>query len=162
MRADKDIQADGGPVMRPEAETAQSMRDFPSRGDRATILIVDDEGTLRALLAELLEGAGYHVLLAENGETALSLAEHERPALVLTDCSMPRLDGPELIHRLSTQPRTRHIPVVAMSAMRPPVRLPASVPFIEKPFDIEEVLEVVALYTSEPRGYGDVVVGAAT
>src|SRR5262249_17443647 len=91
------------------------------------------------------------VLAAENGKTALSIAKREQPALVLTDCAMPDGDGTELIRRLRGQPDTCHIPVVAMSAQRSVRPMLGDVPFIEKPFDHQEVLEVVALHTTGPR-----------
>src|SRR5262249_16106807 len=109
------------------------------------------EASLRTVLTELLEGAGYEVLSAENGQTALSVAARAKPALVLTDCSMPDGDGAELIRRLREQPETRHIPVVAMSAERYVRPSLGDVPFIEKPYDLDEVLEAVAVHTTGPR-----------
>jgi CheY-like chemotaxis protein len=114
------------------------------------VLVVDDEASLRSLLQELLQGAGYKVVVAENGAVALHLARYERPAVVLTDFSMPGLDGPTLIRRLRSHPETRHIPIIAMSATRPPRKSLGDVPFIEKPFDLDDVLATIALHTSGP------------
>jgi CheY-like chemotaxis protein len=91
------------------------------------------------------------VLAADNSQTALAVAACEKPALVLTDCTMPDGDGTELIRRLREQPETRHIPVVAMSAVRSVRQALDDVPFIEKPFDLEEVLEAVAVHTADLR-----------
>lgn len=115
---------------------------------RPLVLVVDDEASLRCLLAELLEEAGYTVRTAENGIAALALVQHERPAVVLTDYTMPGLDGPGLIRRLRTSPATRHIPIIAMSATRPTSAARGDVPFIEKPFDVDEVLDAIALHTA--------------
>jgi CheY-like chemotaxis protein len=112
------------------------------------VLIADDEGCLRDLLTEVLEEVGYHVVIAENGQAALSLAEREHPALVLTDCTMPQMDGAGLVHRLRTRPATRGIPVVMMSATRPTSAALGDVPFVEKPFDLDEILDIVAQFTS--------------
>lgn len=120
------------------------------RSIRPLVLVVDDEASLRALLTELLEEAGYAVITAGNGLAALSLLRHERPAVVLTDYTMPALDGPGLIQRLRNSPATRHIPIIAMSATRPPASVRGDVPFIEKPFDVDEVLEAIALHTAGP------------
>lgn len=125
-------------------------RSAQSRSIHPLVLVVDDEASLRSLLRELLEDAGYAVITAENGRAALSLLQYERPALVLTDYTMPALDGPSLIHRLRSSPATRHIPIIAMSATRPPASLRGDVPFIEKPFDIDDVLEAIALHTAGP------------
>jgi CheY-like chemotaxis protein len=128
--------------------------DGPSRGERAqrhdVVLIVDDESCLRAVLAELLEGAGYQVIEAENGADALHVMQRERPTVVLTDYTMPGLDGPGLIRRLRTQPATRHIPIIAMSATRPSRESLGDVPFIEKPFDVDEVLETIGRHIPDP------------
>lgn len=115
------------------------------------MLVVDDEAELREMLAEALEDAGYEVLLAENGAAALRAAEREHPALVLTDCSMPDLDGPALVRRLRSHPATRHIPVIAMSATRLPREVLGDVPFIEKPFDVDDVLRAVARHSLAPE-----------
>jgi CheY-like chemotaxis protein len=125
-------------------------RDVTSARPGAAVLVVDDESCLRALLAELLEGAGYHVFVAENGAAALHLAQCERPTIVLTDYAMPGLDGPALIRHLRTQAATRHIPVIAMSATRPSREALGDVPFIAKPFDVAEVLETIARHTPGP------------
>ncbi len=64
------------------------------------ILIVDDEKPTLEMLEMLLEGYGYEVLLAENGEQALAIYEKERPPIVLTDIKMPLLDGMEVLDRI--------------------------------------------------------------
>src|SRR5258706_7406886 len=121
-RGGKDAMGEDRVIARGRARAKDSREHAPAGEvwiERASVLIVDDDGMLRALLAELLGSAGYRVLLADNGKAALSVAERARPSLVLTDCSMPQLDGAELVRRLRAHPRTRHIPVVAMSAARP-------------------------------------------
>jgi len=63
----------------------------------ATILVVDDESVVRTMLRTFLERNGYHVLDADGGEAAKSIAEqHERIDLLLTDVKMPNISGPEL------------------------------------------------------------------
>ncbi len=111
------------------------------------VLVVDDEPDLRELLAEALEDAGYEVTVAENGLAALRAAEREHPALVLTDCTMPGLDGPALVRRLRSQPATSHIPVIAMSATRTAREALDDVPFILKPFDVDDVLSTIERHT---------------
>lgn len=115
---------------------------------RPLVLVVEDEASLRALLSELLEEAGYAVRVAENGMAALAVLERERPRVVLTDYTMPGLDGPGLIERLRAHPATCHIPVIAMSATRPTQHALGGVPFIEKPFDVDDILDAIALHTA--------------
>jgi signal transduction histidine kinase len=68
-----------------------------------TILLVDDEEDIRAVLDMTLTDMGYRVLAAENGETALSLFIDEKPELVLTDIKMPTMDGIELLKHIKRE-----------------------------------------------------------
>jgi len=79
------------------------------------ILLVDDNADLRAYMAQLLE-PHYQVDVAVDGEAGLAQAERELPDLVLSDVMMPRLDGFGLLRRLRAGPRTRHVPVILLSA----------------------------------------------
>ncbi len=103
-----------------------------------TILIVDDDRHIVEMVAELLSSEGYAVRQAYDGLTALQEAELAAPDLVLSDVAMPRLNGVALAQRL----RERGIPVVLLSAAVADPRLP-DVPFVPKPFDIDQILAVV-------------------
>ena len=82
-----------------------------------TILIVEDDRDIRDVLAEILADEGYHVLLAEDGLEGLRrLAEGPRPALILLDLMMPRMDGFELLATLRHRPGGRRVPVVVVTA----------------------------------------------
>ncbi len=72
-----------------------------------TILVADDNRANREALASLLEAAGYEVTKAADGEEALERARATRPALIITDVLMPRMDGYELARRLREDPATR-------------------------------------------------------
>jgi CheY-like chemotaxis protein len=117
---------------------------------RATILVVDDDASIAMLLAELLESVGYHAYTASNGRNALTIARAIHPELVLTDYQMPGLDGKQVIRALRTHPSTRDIPAVLMSSTRPHESALRDVPFLPKPFDIEDVLGVVEHHLGEP------------
>lgn len=116
----------------------------------ATVLIVEDEECIAQLLGEFLESAGYQVLVAFNGRAALTLARTVLPTLVLTDLVMPEMDGPSLIQALRASPKTRKIPVVMMSSTRPMPATLHAIPFIAKPFDLDDVLAAVDRY-AKPR-----------
>ena len=81
-------------------------RDAGQRGDRPaeppadTVLIVDDDPGVRALLARVLEGAGFTTYAAESGEEALAQARSQRPSLVLLDIRLPGVSGYEVCHEL--------------------------------------------------------------
>lgn len=66
----------------------------------ATILIVEDEASIRTVARAYLEQAGYRVLLAETGPAGLDLARRERPDLVILDLNLPGMDGMEVAARL--------------------------------------------------------------
>ena len=81
-----------------------------------TILIADDEKHLRGALELLFRKEGYRVLTACDGEEALAMARSEFPDIVLLDVMMPGLDGYEVCRRLRSHYRTRHIPVILLTA----------------------------------------------
>ena len=88
------------------------MSDVEKRESSARILLVDDQPVNLAVLRELLEGEGYRVMLAPNGEVALRNAARSLPDLVLLDVMMPDMDGFEVCRRLRRDPATADIPVV--------------------------------------------------
>lgn len=83
---------------------------------RHTILVVDDETSIREMLAISLESAGYNVLQAENAKTAHSLVLDKHPDLILLDWMMPVTTGLELLRRLKRDEMTDHIPVIMLTA----------------------------------------------
>jgi CheY-like chemotaxis protein len=104
------------------------------------ILLVEDEAQVRAILKEILEGQGYHVLAASNGEEALSISQDLESdiKLMITDVVMPQMSGRELAERvLAVRP---NLPVLFMSGYTDDaiVRhglLDEKLHFIQKPFD---------------------------
>jgi DNA-binding response OmpR family regulator len=80
------------------------------------LLVVEDIPDILKLLEATLTFKGHRVVTARNGEEALAEIDRERPALVITDILMPKMDGFSLVHRLRINPETRDIPVVFLSA----------------------------------------------
>jgi two-component system, cell cycle sensor histidine kinase and response regulator CckA len=121
---------------------------LPSEDQQATVLVVEDEEALRATIRRLLEGAGYTVLEAPNGASALQLLEdssNRRISLVLTDLRMPVMDGRQLASALAR--RRPSLPIVFMSgftAQLMDLRLVSpNVAFLAKPFRDDDLLEAV-------------------
>ncbi len=81
------------------------------------ILIVDDDENNRALLSDTLAGEHYTLLEAVNGNDALKVAEKETPDLILLDVLMAGLDGITTLRKLKEQEKTRHIPVIMVTAL---------------------------------------------
>jgi CheY-like chemotaxis protein len=80
------------------------------------VLIVDDYAEGREVCAEYLAFRGFRVATAEDGLDALDKARALLPDVILMDLSLPRLDGWEASRRLKADARTRHIPIVALTA----------------------------------------------
>jgi two-component system cell cycle sensor histidine kinase/response regulator CckA len=105
----------------------------------ATVLVVDDESMVRALVRRMLEPEVCSVVEAEDGESALRLIERGQPAVdaVLTDLVMPGIDGFDIITVLA-----RHrpdLPVICMSGFASVAASRLTVPFIPKPFSLESL-----------------------
>lgn len=81
------------------------------------ILIVDDERKNRQLLEVMLAGEGYQFRLAKSGEEALVMVASQRPDLILLDVMMPGMNGYEVATVLNTDPATRHIPIIIVTAL---------------------------------------------
>jgi DNA-binding response OmpR family regulator len=113
------------------------------------ILIVEDVPDILRLLEETLKFKGYHAVTARNGHEALEIIQKERPALVITDIMMPKLDGFGLVHRLRINPETRDLPVIFLTATYVALEDKAfalnigATRFIEKPVNFERFLDTI-------------------
>jgi len=111
-----------------------------------SILLVDDNPTNLQMLFQLLEkSVGCKLLVAKNGEAALTIAQKTKPDLILLDIMMPGIDGFEVCRRLKADPGTSPIPVIFLSALDETadkvkgLQLGA-VDYVSKPFQAEEVI----------------------
>jgi CheY-like chemotaxis protein len=115
--------------------------------------VVEDDPDLLALEAEILRSAGYSVVTARDGLEALEQAATGPPALVLLDMRMPRMDGWQFARSF----RERHgldCPIVVVTAAEDARRRAAEVGasgFLEKPFDLDDVLREVERHVGAPR-----------
>ena len=114
------------------------------------LLVVEDIPDILKLLDATLKFKGYRVITALNGRDALEVIQRERPALIITDILMPKMDGFSLVHRLRINPETRDIPVVFLTATYVAAEdkefaLSIGVSrFIEKPVNFEQFLPTIA------------------
>lgn len=83
---------------------------------RGVVLLVEDEASHMTLMGDLLEACGYRVLKTPSGWDALRLADRTRPDLVLLDIRLPDITGTTVAPRLKANPRTRAIPIIAVTA----------------------------------------------
>jgi DNA-binding NarL/FixJ family response regulator len=113
-----------------------------------TILVVEDDEGTRLSLQDFLELEGYIVVAAEDGWEALQVIDQCQPQLVITDISMPRIDGYAFLKSLRQQPQWRLLPVIFLTACRETqsrvqgYQVGCDV-YIEKPFELDEIGAVV-------------------
>jgi CheY-like chemotaxis protein len=82
----------------------------------ARILVVEDEPDMMRILTYALNAAGHHVVPAYGGDDAIRKVKAQKFDLVLTDLSMPKVSGVEVIEAIKGDPATKHIPVLAVTA----------------------------------------------
>jgi len=116
-------------------------------GGAPLVLAVDDEPEIRQLVQRTLEAKGYQVELAQDGAEALEKAERLVPDLVLLDAMLPKVHGFEACRRIKASPRTRHVPVIMMTAIYRGWRFAQDArdtygaeDYVEKPFRLEDLL----------------------
>ena len=80
------------------------------------VMVVDDSITVRKITSRLLEREGYRVITARDGVDALEQLKKERPAVMLIDIEMPRMDGFDLTRNVRGDPRTMEIPIIVISS----------------------------------------------
>lgn len=121
------------------------------------ILVVEDVANVLELLEVTLRFKGYEVASARNGLEGLQMVEKVKPVLVITDILMPKMDGYAFLQSMRTNPATRSIPVIFLSAtyVTPEDKKFAlslgATRFIEKPIDTEDFLLTIAeIMTQEP------------
>lgn len=110
-----------------------------------SVLVADDNEQIRAIMHRRLLRSGYHVLLATNGQEALTVARAERPAVILLDMTMPVMDGWTAARELRADPVTQAIPIIAFTAHAMPADREGALAAgcddqITKPFDYDALL----------------------
>ena len=115
---------------------------------RPTILIVENEVSNRILIEKVLSTRGYRCLSASNGREALDMLEREAVDLILTDLSMPVLDGYRTTQLIRERPGMAHVPIVAVTAYALSDENEAALrigcnEYLTKPFKPRQLLEVV-------------------
>jgi len=111
------------------------------------ILVVDDQFGVRLLIHKVLEDSGYNVKAVASGSECLSLATSlNRPSLILLDQRMPTMTGLQVLSRLVQEERTKHIPVIMISAepdLEDTARCFGVQNILSKPLDLNVLLKTV-------------------
>ena len=121
---------------------------LPTRRDKPLILVAEDAGIQIRLTQICLERADYVVVAARNGVEALNKVAEEKPDLIIMDVDMPEMNGFQALDRLRSEPGTRHIPVLMLTAHAKDAELfaewaTAADAFMTKPFSPPELVSAV-------------------
>jgi CheY-like chemotaxis protein len=114
------------------------------------IVLIEDDENVRTGCAELLTARGYHVTTAATGVEGARLICDDLPDLVVTDITLPDLDGRDIVRLLRAHTPTRHIPVIAATAERSvpgPGDAGLFVGVLHKPFTGRKLLEMIEQHT---------------
>ncbi len=115
---------------------------------RGKILLVDDEPSIVKMVGKRLEGEGYQVVVAMDGQEALAKAQSEQPDLIILDLMLPKCNGYEVCAMLKKDPRFQKIPVAMFSAKSQEKDRQLGLgcgadAYIGKPFNAQELLEQI-------------------
>ncbi len=116
--------------------------------NRKTVLIVDDQVSLREMLSEMLGNADYATLAAENGAEAVAMTAEHRPDLVIMDLMMPVKNGLEAAREIRLLPGMNELPILFLTARgnekdEEMARAAGGTDFIRKPFSPRQVLATI-------------------
>jgi two-component system, cell cycle response regulator DivK len=122
-----------------------------------TVLVVEDNALNLKLVRDVLEHAGYRVLVATSGEEGVAVATRGGPDLVLMDLQLPGIDGTEAMRRIRADPGGRRLPVVAVTAFAMPadreqVSSAGFDGYVEKPISTRALPEVVRRFVGAADG----------
>ena len=125
--------------------------------EQPTVLIVDDEPSIRRLYRSALRALPVRLLDASNGLDAMNLIEQEKPALVVTDYAMPDWDGLEVCHQIRKRPELQHIKIILITGQATPPFLLEAVNHgvvnaaLAKPVNIDELQQLTKRLLSLER-----------
>ena len=121
------------------------------KGNKRTILVVDDLANNRSFLVNLLQSLGFNILEASNGLDAISLVRENKPDLIILDLIMPEMDGWEATKRIRQDATIKNVPIIIVSASTLPATESSSREvgangFLAKPLDFEKLLDLLSQY----------------
>src|SRR5258708_34079906 len=113
------------------------------------VLVVDDDKSILEVIKIVLEDAGFEVVTVLGGANIEQEVEKKLPNLILIDIWMSGVDGREVTNRLKSNPKTKDIPVIVISAHNDTAKMAKEARadgFLAKPFDIDELIKTVKKY----------------
>ena len=124
--------------------------------DKKRILYIEDNPENRLLALRILMAEGYDVALAATGIEGLTIAEKDRPDLILVDINMPELDGYTVTTKLKEMPHLKYVPVIALTANvmrgdREKTLAAGCDGYLQKPIDIDTFTQEIARFIEEAQ-----------
>lgn len=121
-----------------------------------TVLVADDEEAIRSMLAITLAEDNHKVLLAKDGEEAITIAQRESPDLIFLDVLMPGLSGYQVCKMLKQDPKTAHIKIIMLTAMaqesdQKRAHEAGADDYFVKPFSLMALLDKINQLNLQPR-----------
>ena len=111
------------------------------------ILVIEDEGQIAKMIKTRLRANGYRVISARDGEDGIRKVETENPDLVITDHSMKKMTGAQVVEKLKQTENLKHIPVILLSGfLQTKVQHEIHIPpdaYVPKPFEAEDLLATI-------------------
>ena len=126
---------------------------------KTVILAVDDDPLMLKLIRDIGDKAGYEVITAADGKQGVEAALKHKPALILMDIMMPEMDGYAAVAQLKSQPETRGIPVIMLTAIGYEINRALALKmgasdYVTKPFDIKQLLALIKSRLESGEGDG--------
>jgi CheY-like chemotaxis protein len=123
---------------------------------RKKVLIVDDEPNVRRLSHTILS-KHFDVIEAEDGGQAIDMTNAHKPDVILMDMMMPKMDGLTACHVIKSDPLTKHIPVIMVTAIGFELNIKLSqqmgaTGYVTKPFSPQDLLDKIAEVMATPKG----------
>jgi CheY-like chemotaxis protein len=126
---------------------------YPMGAKNCRVLVIEDDPSIREVIACMLRSGGLEVIEAENGQNGFDLARTADPALILSDVRMPNMDGFEVLNCLRHEPATFNIPIIFMTGwadcLQVANQLARGVEVLQKPFNTEMLFNSVWPYFRE-------------
>jgi CheY-like chemotaxis protein len=147
-------------VLAPAAVATSAPVELKSADGRATVLVVDDDASVRSLLARTLENEGYRVVAARNGVEALALARAHKPQAITLDVLMPQMDGWGALKELKADAALRDIPVIMVTVLNERgMAIPlGAADFVTKPVDRQRLMAILREHCGNPSNTSILVV----
>ncbi|MEQ8192762.1 MAG: response regulator [Candidatus Eremiobacterota bacterium] len=116
--------------------------------DRKKVLLAEDTIPIRLVIKTIMSKIGYDITIVDNGADAVQKSVELQPDVILMDIMMPKMDGIQATLKIKTNPKTKHIPIIMLTALKTSDAVLTSYDYgadyyINKPFSNEELIKAI-------------------